>query len=86
MRRWAEEVKIMERRKRESDRLHRDGVGVLLTGRARELGGWRKHRPFDSCSPSKGCIACEIERGRKAAKVKRSRVEEKRIIAAEMNE
>lgn len=79
MRRFTEEIRIMERRKREADALHRQGVGILFTGKERGIGGWRKRRPFDSCSPSKGCLACEIERSRKAQEAKRERLQGKRI-------
>lgn len=78
MRRFTEEIRIMERRKRSADALHRLGVGVLFTGKERSLGGWRKSRPHDSCSPSQGCIACEIERSWKAREAKRERLAGKR--------
>lgn len=80
MKRWHEEQRIMERRRRQEEarveRWQQMGVSTVY-GQGTKDGHWRKHRPHESCS--RGCVTCEYHRAHRRASRKAERVEGKAL-------
>lgn len=80
MKRWQEDINIMQRRWREEIESHRHhSQGYVEEGChcLKGMGIMRKHRTYESCAPNQHCGCCEAERSWHKTQNKKERVQGK---------